>query len=472
MEDIFYEGVWWRFDKYEIRDGYIRPASRAALKRWQPLDDFQAIRAGRREQDSPYQSLLRLVNGLRWDANAQLILESTDALLRWCGENGLLGLLLHQVQVVRFAPRWEHRIEQPVPPDVQAAAKQLRDSVGRSRDAGMKQVARWFEQPPPKREPLFYTQRMYSRSSCGSFRFGDIQTLTTTLKGHRQQRGKIVSGAQWHGSACDVLIHNFWTGDWEEEPITKTWARFFPRIPAEQRATYQYPEPYSDEFWHLYAEPVDDFLAAARMFKQAFDSAALFKESEEIDDGGDGIKPTMGKLNALVPAVGPALVKLPDGGVEQRVVSPSLLGSLAVMAQQDLASDRRVIRCANDKCRLVFVVVGYQTRHCSRQCAFVAEKRAYRARLKARAAKRRGPGERGRRKRTSAGGLILPASSPYWACYPSDRGSLPFALSPGPSSIARDKPAFLRRRRIGGSNGAFDTRPRRTPGDISRWHSG
>ncbi len=128
------------------------------------------------------------------------------------------------------------------------------------------------------------------------------------------------------------------------------------------------------------------------MFKEALDSAVLFKGSEEIDDGGR-LVPTMGKLNALVPAVGPALVKLPDGGVEQRMVSPSLLGSLAIMVQQDLASDRRVIRCANERCRLVFVAVGYQTRHCSRQCAFVAEKRAYRARLKAREEKHRGPAD-------------------------------------------------------------------------------
>ncbi len=396
MEDIFYEGEWWRFDRYDIRNGYIRPAPRATLARWQPLDDFQVIRAGRKEQDSPYQSLLRLVNGLRWDANARLTPESTEAILRWCAENGLLGLLLHQVQVVRFAPRWERRIEQPVPPDVQASTKQLRESVLRSPDERTKQVARWFEQPPPKREPLFYTQRIYSCRSCGSFRFGDIQTLTTTLQGQPKQRGKIVSGGQWHRSAREVLIHNLWTGEWEEEPITNTWARFFPSIPAAERATYQYPQPYSEAFWRLYAEPIADFLAAARVFKEAFDSAVLFKGSEEIDDDSGRITPTMGKLNALVPNVGPALVKLPDGGVEQRVVSPSLLGSLAVMAQQDLASERRVVRCANERCQLMFVAVGYQTRHCSRQCAFVAEKRAYRARLKTGQGKREGAASRGR----------------------------------------------------------------------------
>ncbi len=64
MEDIFYEGEWWRFDRYEIADGYIRPATRATLLRCQPLADFQAIRAGRKQQDSPYQSFLRLVNEL------------------------------------------------------------------------------------------------------------------------------------------------------------------------------------------------------------------------------------------------------------------------------------------------------------------------------------------------------------------------------------------------------------------------
>jgi hypothetical protein len=101
----------------------------------------------------------------------------------------------------------------------------------------------------------------------------DIQTLTTTLQGQPKQRGKIVSGAQWDRSARDVLLHNFWTGDWEEEPVTKTWARFFPSIPAEKRATYQYPQPYSEAFWSLYAEPVADFLAVARMAASATEPA-------------------------------------------------------------------------------------------------------------------------------------------------------------------------------------------------------
>ncbi len=65
-----------------------------------------------------------------------------------------------------------------------------------------------------------------------------------------------------------------------------------------------------------------DFLAAARAFKEAFDCAALFKGSQGLGKDSRRIMPTMGKLNALVPAVGPALLKMPDGEVEERVVSP------------------------------------------------------------------------------------------------------------------------------------------------------
>ncbi len=160
----------------------------------------------------------------------------------------MLGLLLHQVHVARFAPRWEPRIEHAVPLDVQASVKQLRDSVRRSGDRTMKKVAEWFEQRPPKREPLVHTQRIYGRSSCKSFRFGDVQKLTTTVTAQPKQKGKVVSDAHWQSAAHDVLLHNLWTGDWEEEPVTKKSARFFPSIPAEKRATYQYPQPYSDEF--------------------------------------------------------------------------------------------------------------------------------------------------------------------------------------------------------------------------------
>jgi hypothetical protein len=54
---------------------------------------------------------------------------------------------------------------------------------------------------------------MYSRSMWGSFRFGDIQTVTITLEGQPKQKGKMLPGAYWKTSGRDVLIHNLWTGD-------------------------------------------------------------------------------------------------------------------------------------------------------------------------------------------------------------------------------------------------------------------
>jgi hypothetical protein len=69
--------------------------------------------------------------------------------------------------------------------------------------------------------------------------------------------------------------------------------------------------------------------------------------------------------------------------LQHKEISPSLLGSLVIMAQQDLAGERRVIRCANARCGLIVVAVGYQTGYCSQQCRYVAQKRAQRAKLRA-----------------------------------------------------------------------------------------
>jgi hypothetical protein len=178
------------------------------------------------------------------------------------------------------------------------------------------------------------------------------------------------------------------TGEWERQSVDKSWGEFFPDVAPKKRATHQYPKPYSEEFWRAYGEPLHLFIGAVQAFQHAFQSAVRFKSPDEIEEGNDWIMPGMSLLNALVAPVGPALLRMPDGTFEQRQVSPSLLGDLVIMTQQDLASERRVIRCRNDRCGSIVVAVGYQTVYCSDQCRYAAEQRAYRARVKARDQKR------------------------------------------------------------------------------------
>jgi hypothetical protein len=47
--------------------------------------------------------------------------------------------------------------------------------------------------------------------------------------------------------------------DWQVETLDATWGRYFPDVPADQKATYHYPQPASEAFWRLYCERVDEF---------------------------------------------------------------------------------------------------------------------------------------------------------------------------------------------------------------------
>jgi hypothetical protein len=67
------------------------------------------------------------------------------------------------------------------------------------------------------------------------------------------------------------------------EPLTDTWARCFPSIRTGQRSTYGYPAPYSDRFWELYAEPVEDFVLVAERLRDAILTANDVLGEDEFD---------------------------------------------------------------------------------------------------------------------------------------------------------------------------------------------
>jgi hypothetical protein len=60
--------------------------------------------------------------------------------------------------------------------------------------------------------------------------------------------------------------------------------------------------------------------------------------------------------------------------MQQRLVSATLLASLAVMAQIDLAAER-LVRCRNERCGLFVSSPVPQTAYCSLQCKLAERKR-------------------------------------------------------------------------------------------------
>ncbi len=102
-EAKFFGDLWTRFDRYEIRDGYIRPAPNARKVEYEPWSDY-APPKGKTGTERPYHSLVKLVERLerRPDPFKPLGQEHDEEILHWCREHGLLGVLLHRVEMATF----------------------------------------------------------------------------------------------------------------------------------------------------------------------------------------------------------------------------------------------------------------------------------------------------------------------------------------------------------------------------------
>ncbi len=353
-------GGWWRFSRYELRDGHVRPAAKAVLERYDPWFDYRRSRAsGGDGAAPPYQALLDLLADLRvrpvGASGRRQALSSTGEvqLLAWCARYGLLGVLLHQTAMVTFPPRWEPA--DPTP-------------------------SRWTG-----KEPLWAVQWRYVRTNAGWDARRDVRLVKGVhdLKRAAKQRSRIIphkDRPMWCRPAR-VIIQRLETGEWRQEPLTATWARFFPGIPVTNWETSAYPPPGTNEFWRLYEEPIEDFLRAALLLRTALEGLA---HSEPWDKASEAdrvwIMDGRHQLHVLTAPITPAMFLRQDGIWEQRWIAPSLLASFAGMALQDLTEQRRLLRCANVTCRRLFATAAWQAQYCSERCRYTVQKRGYRQR--------------------------------------------------------------------------------------------
>jgi hypothetical protein len=348
MADTALIGRWWRWTSYELRRGYLRRSPGATLEPYYPVDSHWEQRRGRREDAPAYATLIGLADRVVRDSSGRLGAEDAAAVVQWCDQYGLLGILLHQVQEVRLAPFWKRPAATHAPKD------------GSSHEAGA------------KARRLQLTQTVYTRIGTGIVR-KISKRHPVFLEEGQARAGEVADERYWATSPPVAYLRKLATDEWTMEPLTDTWARYFPTIRTGQRSTYRYPAPYSDRFWELYAEPAEDFILAAERLRKAILTPDAFGK-DEFDPMEYPLH-----LNSLVAPAGPALIGT-DGNYEQRLVSPSLFSSLVLMAEIDLAGHQRIIRCGNDRCRQLILASSYQTAYCSLQCKYAVNKRRARAR--------------------------------------------------------------------------------------------
>jgi hypothetical protein len=350
--DQVFHPHWYRFDDYVIQDSYIRPKSGARLKTYSPVGDVdEPGNVTRHKHVVPYQPLLDLLAGLgiQPSSRSQLPLLTDDhraAIIEWCNHHGLFGLLPHLTHFAFLAARYKltpqfQQIAYPTKP-LQPPAGEYFQSCYAVQGGYSRENGAWTSSPD-------YLNHSFPREFGGQL-VSDKQTL----KVFREP---------------GVLFEKLETGMRQWEPFVINWKRFFPSVPKEEAATYEYAFPPTEHFWQEYAEPVDDFLRAAQLLQNA-----LVNHSKGRPQG-------LRTLQRLINPIGIAFEAGKDHGIKtMRWRSPSLLASYAMMTLLDFNSGQRPYHCERDDCGKMFVSSAYQARYCSSSCRFAVLKRGQRER--------------------------------------------------------------------------------------------
>jgi hypothetical protein len=330
-------GCWWRFSRYEITaKGVIKPAKGAKLERYEPWADYYLLKGKRDRGEPPYQSFLQLCAALYpagvWLSPYPIAKEREQLVLDWCGRNGLLGILLEYTYLVNLNPA--HRPKRG----------------GKEHDIGLSYVRRG-----------------------GYFGYGDVSGPLTS----RKDTEPYVIIENFSDRAA--LAGGFGPFDIVVEPLSKTWHRFFPSVPAARINSYWYPQPYSDDFWVHYGEPLEFFAEFVRLFYGAARSLNWRQEGapEFENDSRRGMAGF--RLSSLTERISTHLDCHEDGTFRQRWSASSLLSSYAMMLHLDTLGGRRLIHCR--KCNLAFISDAYQAEYCSSTCRNTVQKRRYRENL-------------------------------------------------------------------------------------------
>jgi hypothetical protein len=378
------QGQWWRFDAYEVVDGFIRPQPGARLERYDPWKEYRrALEEGgrgvpggaKRTFSTPYESFLNAMAQVTATmdlegGHARWVFASKDdetRVLEWVTAHGLLGILPHTFETsmmplqrgedraipvsrryFRVPAGWASEVEQHLPYDA---------SLGEVEYALAEDLLAFLDTKPGEAAPES-VNRSHENLWPNFYRRGAMV--------HREL------GPYFGGLGCGYReADSYHPQPLVFEPLCETWANYFPDVPFGRQETFVYPLPFSEAFWRSYSEPVWAFMN----WYLALRTATRSMESES------GRHCLHALLAGVTPSVGPDL--------SQIWLCPSLLASIAMMAHLDQTQGRLTHLC---ECGKLFVSSAYQAEYCSGGCRLRYQKRRLRARIKE-AAERHSLGE-------------------------------------------------------------------------------
>lgn len=425
---------WFRFSEYEIRRGYLVPKAEAVLESYDPWKLYKESReprptkgAKRHESAPPYAALCNLVPQLAstlqtiddpssgywphtldpgpdWDGDSYHVLteEAENALLNWCREYGLLGILPHCAHQITLAPlgaikpwadtetrdgvivrdesartlvlssRMHQRIggdwsrvfweigEFTDRTDVDIIDRLLRDGVltAKSPNVERSEEGPAFGCGRGTWGIIGLTDQPFVSGSIPSRYFNDLHPIVRPG----------LPGVAWQ----DIL-----SGEWHIRSFDSNWRRYFPSVPTDQVETFSYPQPLTEEFWQVYAEPVHDFVRVANYVRDMIQNLRLIPEDPWVIIGGDRRWHGLDTLNRLLASSAPHAVLDQSCAFRQTWQFPSLIGSFAMMVLQDLTEDRAIRTC--ESCGALFLSSAYQAKFCSSRCRHREQKRRQRS---------------------------------------------------------------------------------------------
>ena len=328
---------WWRFERYVPVNGVIRPAPGARGERYDPWDAFQAARRGRpvgessrRRVELPYQQLISLAREYSEAPKKRTAgrpRQTEKRLLEWCAENGLLGLLHHQLIAAKVPARADEK-------------KAISGMVMERTTSG------WSSRLIP-------------------------------AKGRRRGRtSRDLSGMLRDGT----LLRWFPTGELRWEPFAGEWSHYFPpesplHMPEASRSGCEDPDddaleetpplPNQEAFWRDYGEPLPNVIEAGLCLADAVELVRPGRKDGDTDSGWIRKRGAMA-LAELAASVTPIIGGERDVGDGLRWSAPSLLANLALMAMSDIAGGARIISCK--RCGAPAITRSHRGLYCSERC--------------------------------------------------------------------------------------------------------
>lgn len=347
------QGMWWRFNNYQIFETpmpanvppqfaehyrYIRPAPGAELETY-------SLSVGNGSEPS-------IGHGsISYEAIRDIDLESDDAILDWCREFGLLGILPQRTVLIRLAPRWAPLV----------------DSNDRF---------------------LFPSQTSYSRTSVGwhpvahsTLRANDSQVISIDEEDRMEDwLGKLVDAEDTTHPPPSAIISRLFTSEYREIELGKAIGQYFPELPYGDWDTPQYPTPLSPEFWTQYGESLGEFRSSIRQFHGMVEALGHKGPLEHIPEQTLlDLHHARNALHSLI-SVSAALGIDEYGEYVPRWAFSSLLSIFAYSLWQDLVGGKSIRHCGRTKCRKVFLTAQYNREYCSDRCRQTEGKARYRAR--------------------------------------------------------------------------------------------